>query len=310
MSHYDGFYHYLPINDAAMDWGVYVTGAGRGVVPPGEPYPPPGHPTLYAFQWATGRTLPEFQLVLVTGGEGVFESPSTGRVAVPAGSLIFLLPGVWHRYRPDRATGWTERWIGLNGATVHRSMEGHLLRADRAVCPLAEASALAGQIDAVLDRIHANPAQNSILLAMRAMAILAEALEQSAPETPPRGDKPVAGFEHVTDPLVSEALAQIWTHSHRPLSVAQLADRLPATRRTLDRRFVAAMGHSVLEEINACRLTRAERLLTETTLPVKTIAHLAGFSSAERMRAVFVDRCGHAPVAYRDSHSRKSPSRG
>jgi transcriptional regulator GlxA family with amidase domain len=60
-----------------------------------------------------------------------------------------------------------------------------------------------------------------------------------------------------------------------------------------------AIGHSVLEEINACRLSRAKRLLTETDLPVKTVTHLAGFSSTERMRVVFVEREGVSPTTYR-----------
>jgi transcriptional regulator GlxA family with amidase domain len=85
------------------------------------------------------------------------------------------------------------------------------------------------------------------------------------------------------------------------LSVGDIARQLPVTRRTLDRRFVEATGHSVLEEINACRFSRAKRLLEETDEPVKTVAHLAGFSSTERMRVLFVEREGKSPSEYRKS---------
>ena len=30
----DDCYHYLPVNDAAMQWGVYVTGIGRALAGP------------------------------------------------------------------------------------------------------------------------------------------------------------------------------------------------------------------------------------------------------------------------------------
>jgi transcriptional regulator GlxA family with amidase domain len=46
-------------------------------------------------------------------------------------------------------------------------------------------------------------------------------------------------------------------------------------------------------------LSRAKRLLKETDLPVKNVARLAGFSSAERMRVLFVERVGMSPTEYR-----------
>jgi transcriptional regulator GlxA family with amidase domain len=104
---------------------------------------------------------------------------------------------------------------------------------------------------------------------------------------------------HVDDPVVQKALEIIWAHSTPPLSVGDIARQLPVTRRTLDRRFVEATGHSVLEEMNACRLSRAKRLLIETDLPVKTIAHVAGFTSTERMRVIFVEREGMSPTDFR-----------
>jgi transcriptional regulator GlxA family with amidase domain len=103
----------------------------------------------------------------------------------------------------------------------------------------------------------------------------------------------------IDDPIVQKALEIIWTPSPHALSVGDIARQLPVTRRTLDRRFVEATGHSVLEEINTCRLIRAKRLLDETDLPVKSVAHLAGFSSAERMRVLFVEREGMSPTVYR-----------
>jgi transcriptional regulator GlxA family with amidase domain len=68
------------------------------------------------------------------------------------------------------------------------------------------------------------------------------------------------------------------------------------------------MGHSVLEEINTCRLTRAKRLLEETELPVKSVAHLAGFSSGERMRVLFVEREGMNPTEYRKKAVGRAPA--
>jgi transcriptional regulator GlxA family with amidase domain len=111
---------------------------------------------------------------------------------------------------------------------------------------------------------------------------------------------------HRDDPVVQRALEIIWTQTPFPASVDGIARQLPVTRRTLDRRFVEAIGHSVLAEINACRLQRAKRLLTESELPVKTVAHVAGFTSTERMRVLFIEREGISPLAYRKRAGQKS----
>ena len=297
------FYHYLPVADDAMDWGLYVTGGGRGRIPARQNYPPAGHPSLYQFDWKRGRTLPEFQIILVTEGEGIFESEPTGRKAIEPDTLLLLFPGVWHRYRPDPATGWLERWISLNGRLVHHLMEQQLVRPAGAVCRPSDLSQITQRFDRLLDRIHSRPAENSIQLSLRTMDLIAEVIEQAGesriacrPQPPaPPGQSP----NEATDPLVAQALDLIWTHSHRPLSVAQIVSHLPVTRRTLERRFSIERNRSILDEINLCRVGRARRLLSETDLPIKTVAYLAGFPSQERMRVAFLhhDRC--APAEYR-----------
>jgi AraC-like DNA-binding protein len=295
----DDFYHYLPVNDVAMRWGMYVTGAGRTVVPPGQQYPSPGHPSLYHFEWKRGRTLPEFQIVFISEGQGVFESHETGETEIAPDCILFLVPGVWHRYRPDLNTGWKERWISFNGEIAHRLMKFKLIRPSRAVEPSRQPRQLAQAFDRVLERIHAHPTQNSILLSVPAMALVAFAIEQATGESLQPGDRTTLELDDVHDPVVVQTLELIWTHSHRGLSVDQIARRLPITRRTLDRRFQAATGRSVLEEIHNCRLSRAKRLLAETDLPVKTVAYLAGFSSAERMRVLFLRTENISPFDFR-----------
>lgn len=105
---------------------------------------------------------------------------------------------------------------------------------------------------------------------------------------------------NVDDDIVQQALQIIWSPTRQAIGVYDIARKLPVTRRTLDRRFSAAMGRSVLEEINNCRLTRAKRLLSETDLPVKTVSYLAGFPSRERMRLLFLAELGMTPSDYRE----------
>jgi len=293
------FHHYLPVNDKAMQWGLYVTGVGRAHIRAQQAYPPPGHPSLYRFDWQRGRTLPEFQVLLITDGRGVFESHVSGRRTIEPNTLLLLFPGVWHRYRPDAETGWKERWVSLNGQTIHQLMDLQFIEPDRPVFACSDADRLSRRFDRLLDRIHRKPTENSILLALRAMDLIAEVIEQTAAVPLTSSAQTPGPIDGVTDPLVAQTLELIWTHSHRPLSVEQLVADLPVSRRTLERRFTMARDHSILDEINICRVNRAKRLLGETDLPIKTIAYLAGFTSQEHLRVTYRRRQGCSPSAYR-----------
>jgi AraC-like DNA-binding protein len=291
-------HHYLPVNETAMSWGVYVTGAGRATIGAGQNYPPPGHPQLYCLDWQRGRVLPEFQVLLATKHGGVFESEATGQVPIEPGSLLFIFPGVWHRYRPNRETGWTERWLAMNGELMHQLLD-HVIRTDFPLYRLESPDPLTQAFDQLLDRIHSDPHQNSLSLSFQAMSWVAAAIRATGEIDTSLSDRRSVRAKDISDPIVGEALHMIWTRSHCALSVEKLAKCLATGRRMLERAFRQELGHTVLGEINACRLDRAKRLLRETDLPIKKIALLAGFPSEERMRVTFLQTEEDSPSIYR-----------
>jgi AraC-like DNA-binding protein len=297
----DPYFHYLPVNEETMTRGMYVTGLGRATIHAGDRYPPSGHPVLYQFDWARGRTLPEFQLVLLTNGTGEFESEATGNVRLDGSAMLFLFPGVWHRYRPDPNVGWEERWISFNGELLHRLFSTAMFGPRLAVSSPHDPQGLAARWDRMLAAVRGKAVQHPAMLTFQALALISDAVAGRIEDAIETGAVPkdAAAQSKFDDPIVQRALDLIWTHSRFPMSVSDIARQLPVTRRTLDRRFVEATGHSVLDEINACRLSRAKRLLAETDLPVKTVARLAGFSSTERLRVTFVEREGTSPTVFR-----------
>ncbi|BCU78600.1 AraC family transcriptional regulator [Luteolibacter sp. LG18] len=289
-------HHYLPIPDDLLHSGMYVTSVGRSVVAPGAPYPAHQHPSLYHFSWEQGRTLPEFSLLLVAKGSGLLETREIGRTRLKEGNVVLVFPGVWHRYRPDPETGWMEKWVHFNGKFAHTLMEQNLITPLRPVLEPADPEEVGRSLDRLLGLVDEAPTSNSLKLSLLAMGALGLALGSvpvSAPRSP-RRQKGTAG-----DPVVEAAIDYIWTRSHKVLSVPDVAAALGITRRTLERRMMATTGHSVLDEIIGCRFSRAERLLRETDLPVRTIVDLAGFGSTENFRQVFVKRVGMSPAAYR-----------
>lgn len=290
-------HNYLPVNDDAMRWGIYLTGVGRAVVPSGSRYPPYSHPQLYDFRWDLGRTLPEFQVVLISEGSGIFETKATGELAVRPRSVFLLFPGVWHRYRPAVETGWTERWMAFNGELAHRLMDMALLQRACPVRRVSDSAALVRGFDDLIDKVVVHPAKNSILLSLHTLGLLGTVIEALGLELPSALEPSVE--RGVDDEVVSRALAWLWTRGHQAISVEQIAEAVGVTRRTLERRFMRSVGHSIVSEIIGCRVNRAKRLLEETDLPVKTVAHLAGFPSEQRLRAAFAQREHVSPLGFR-----------
>ena len=84
----------------------------------------------------------------------------------------------------------------------------------------------------------------------------------------------------------------------------QLCESVGAHRRTVERRFRAARGHSLLTELNHCRCRRARHFLESTDLPIKNVCWLAGFTNTEQMRVTFLQQMGTTPGQYRDSRRR------
>jgi AraC-like DNA-binding protein len=285
--------HYLPIADELLHSGFYVTSAGRDIILPGAGYPQFQHPSLYSFRWEEGRTLPEFSLILISGGRGIFECRKRGQIS---GAVIQLFPGIWHRYKPDRKTGWTEKWVQFNGEFAHKLLDAGIISQDRPVLHLRKYRPVEAALDSLLKVIHDNPSSNSLhfsVMALRVIAALSKLRLPALPILPPQASgAPI-------DVVVASALDYIWTRSHRTLSVCDVAGALNVTRRKLERHMMSCKGHSVLEEIIQCRFSRAERLLRETDLPLKVIVSLAGFGSVQNMRYVFLNRTGSSPGSYR-----------
>lgn len=105
------------------------------------------------------------------------------------------------------------------------------------------------------------------------------------------------------DRNVAAALRFIRDHAGRPIQVPDVVAHSGLPRRSLERRFALAVGHSILEELARCRLDRARRLLLETDLSIERVALAAGFSAPKRMAHAFRQFEGMLPNHYRQAHS-------
>jgi len=103
----------------------------------------------------------------------------------------------------------------------------------------------------------------------------------------------------IQDSDVAAALAFIRNFAHEEINVDSILREVPLSRRALERKFRDQLGRTVLEEIRRARLDLAKSLLSETNLPMPSIAARCGFSGARRLAVVFRQIVGATPTEYR-----------
>lgn len=95
-----------------------------------------------------------------------------------------------------------------------------------------------------------------------------------------------------------------WMEEHldEELSVDLLAQLAAMSPRTLARRFRDATGTTPVRWLTHQRITRAQRLLEATDLPVETIARRVGLGTGANLRLHFRRATGTSPAEHRRTH--------
>lgn len=292
---------YVPVTNTLTELGLYITGAGTSTVASGQEYPPETHPELYDFSWRTGRVLPEFQFVFISQGTGELETKDAGNLRIEKGTMLLLFPDVWHRYRPDKAVGWTEYWISVNGYLMFEWLSRGLLSQDRPVVKLQFPENLIGQYEEVIEILTDQPRHQPSSVSAKALTIITAVIDSQEPTVRVARHSP----RHEFSPTVNAAITEIWNHSHSDVSITTVAQKVGVPRRTLERKFAQEVGYSLNAELIRCRLERACRLLSETRMPIKSVAYASGFSNTAAMSRVFRRELDTCPSEFRQQSQKR-----
>jgi LacI family transcriptional regulator len=104
------------------------------------------------------------------------------------------------------------------------------------------------------------------------------------------------------DPTINRVLRFIREHACDGIRVSDLPSVAHLSLSELERRFHRYLHHTPKAELVRVQIEQAKRLLCETNLALKIIAHRAGFSSEQYFSDAFQRSCGVRPMAYRRLH--------
>jgi AraC-like DNA-binding protein len=265
-----------------------VSAIGCTRIIPGAAYPPPGHPGGRHFLWESGRVLSVFQMISIRSGCGVVEWEGSKK-EISAGTVFFLLPGEWHRYKPAAHMGWVEDWVELRGPLIERWI-GAGLFAGR-VADIAEPAGFSRQF-ADLHRLATKGTPSGVASPGQLLGSTISLISQA-----------VAGEnQHFqSDTRIKRLVERAGEALREGLGVTATARALGLSYPTLHRYFREVHRMSPKQVASRVRLARAEALLADGHLSIKEIAAILGYHSASHFSLAFKRDHGLSPEKWREN---------
>lgn len=242
------------------------------------------------FHGKKGRIMPEYEIVYLSQGSGVFQSKETGDLEVKAGDVFLTFPGIWHNYHPHATTGWKESWVSFNGAQPDHLMRCNILSPRSPVFHVGLDCEVHGMFQQVLDAAFARPLIANEIISSLCMVILAYALATT---------HSLAGEGNRTDPKVQKARHYLEEHLPEDIDMGDLAASLNWSYRHFRRLFKEATGLSPHHYHVQMRVNRAKELLEDPRLRVSQIAHTLGFADQYYFSRLFKKSTGFSPSQWR-----------
>lgn len=103
----------------------------------------------------------------------------------------------------------------------------------------------------------------------------------------------------IADPILARAIAYVRAHLDESLQIASLANKLGISVRTIEMKALRHLGRPFREEIRRIRLSEGISLLSNSTLPISTIADRCGFCNASHFARTVKAAFGYTPGTFR-----------
>lgn len=290
------YYKYLPVSEDDESWGLSVLNSGCTRIVPGAVYPYTNHPSHHYFNWEKGRVLHEYQVIYITKGKGIFESQSAGERVITEGTIIILLPGERHRYKPDKETGWDEYWVGFNGKIINTLFNKQFFESDNPTLQVGFDETLLNLFLEIINISKDERAGYQPLISGIVMHILGHIYSIT------QQDK----FEgQDTAQLVNKARLLFRSGIEQNISPADVANELQISYSRFRKLFKEYTGLAPGQFQIQLKIHKAKELLLNPSKSVKEIAYELNFESNFYFSKLFKEKTGMTPLEFRNNAQRK-----
>ena len=281
----DSFLHYLPYSEEDEKLGMLCTTAGFVNVQPGIVYPPQknDHPALFR-PVAEGRVLPEFQMIYITRGEGVFTCSDKTYQVMP-GCFMLVLPGLKHMYRPVLETGWQEYWVGFRGAYFTRLLEEGRFSAEHVFFETGLHDSILSFFNQIFDEVRSQRPLYQFKTCALILSLVAEVLTRER-----RREQP-----NYYEKIVANAKCLMESNVYSAINLPAISEQLSMSTSRLNEIFKTYTSMTPYQYYIQIKIHRAESLLEQEDIPVKEAAFRMGFEDQYYFSRLFKNKTGVSP---------------
>lgn len=287
----DLYFKYLTANQTDIDWGTFLKVAGYTANPPNAPYPLTTHPSGYHFSWKKGRVLQEYQISYITKGQGVLEASGKSYEIKP-GTVFMILPGQWHRYKPDPSTGWDEYYIGFHGWYISNIFNQSFFANNGSTFMIGHNIQLLNSFEDIIEIVKGEHPGHQQQIAGRIMNILGEIIAVVK-------NQEFKGKD--IEKRIKEAQFDIRERLDQTINLQVFAERYGMSYSYFRKLFKTYTGLSPAQYHLQLRLQKAHDLISSTDRPIKEIAFGLGFESPFHFSKIYKKKFGVSPN-YRRVH--------
>ncbi|SEK19191.1 AraC family transcriptional regulator [Parapedobacter koreensis] len=291
------YHKYLPVSTRDEQWGLYTLNTGFGQIPLSSAYPSRDHPATYYFDWQHGRVLDEYQLIYITHGEGLFESKTSGAIAIQEGSIILLFPDEWHRYKPNENTGWNEYWVGFKGPIADQLVKNKFFSRQNPIIRIGFREEIVAFFNDICARTNTELTGYQPLISGEILHLLGSVHAISK-------ENALHANRDYEDSIVNKARIIFRENVETSISAEQVAQDLGLSYSQFRKVFKKYTGISPGQYLIQLKIEKAKLLLTFPNKLIKEVAYDLGFDSCFYFSKLFKEKTGLSPANYRDRYMR------
>lgn len=286
-------FKYLTISKEDTNWKIFLHVAGFAQISPGNSYPPKDHPSGYFFQWETGRILHEYQIIYITKGEGILETRH-GRFPIKQGSIFFIFPNEWHRYKPNQKTGWIENYIGFDGEIAKSFMTNPLFSLQQPVLNIGIKEEIIDTYLKIFDLVDKEQPGFQQIVSGMIIKLLGYIISFEK-------QKGFSGKRIVQ--VIEESRFLMRQNIAREINMEELAQKNNVGYSYFRKMFKKFTGVSPGQYHLQLKIMRAKDLLISTDKSIKEISYELGFQSIFYFSNMFKKKEGVNPSQFRKKNS-------
>lgn len=287
----NNFYKYLPVSNEDEMWGLHVLNAGCNRIDKNTSYPSRDHPSHHYFNWNKGRILDEYQIIYITQGTGVFQSASVGETKVKEGSIFVLFPHEWHRFKPDKSSGWNECWVGFKGSIADNIVINRFFNSHEALLDIGMNDEIMTLLMQIIEHAKNEKTGYQALISGIVLHLMGHIYSTLKGQN-------ITELNH-TELIINKARLILRANIEKIISVESLAEELNVSYSWFRRAFKDYTGIPPNQYHLQLKIEKAKLLLADPGQSIKEIGFTLNFESPSHFSKLFKNKTGLSPADYR-----------